>query len=478
MNNDTCDWARDVFGQCELGDVRRTRRLVRVAEAVLQTPAGTISAVFDSPAELVGAYDLIENDRVSPDQIARSLTQYALRRAQQLGCPFVWVPTDGTSVTITDRTRSKGTGRLTNTLFQTRGDKVHDALLLEPNGTPLGLAAMTCWQRSETPAKKDHARRDTRDKETRYWLDTRAAIRNTVRAEGGLIVLHFLHDREADAWPILIDAVEHQENEFSTIRAQWDRRLLLENEDGTLDEHTQKLREALASSPVKGEIELEISSTPQREARVATLVVRSCHVTLNLRDRRREHHRAAALWAVVVQEQDAPAGEKPLEWLLLTTYPQNSFEDCVHVVLGYAHRWRIEEFHQTWKSTATDVESTQLHEADHRARWYLLLAGAAAELLRWKWVARMTPTRAASTVFTEEQLEAVRDMQADEVVAEGESATVWQVWIALAYLGGWPGSKKRPPGVKIVLRGWLRVCSYMIGLRRRRARKSQPITGN
>ncbi|MFO0559202.1 MAG: IS4 family transposase [Polyangiales bacterium] len=476
MNLESDGWAQDVFGDCDLKDVRRTRRLVRVAQGVLQNPAGRISAVFDSPAELAGAYDLIENDRVAPAKLASSLTRFALRRAQQLHCPFVWVPTDGTSVTVTDRTRSKGTGRLSNSSFSARGDKVHDALLLEPSGIPLGLAAMACWQRPEELAKKNHARRDTRDKETQRWLDVRAAIRNTVRAEDPSMVLHFLHDREADAWPILLDVVEHQEREFSTIRAQWDRRLL--HDDGTSDEQTHRLREALANSPIHGEIELELPAAPNRTPRDALLTVRSCRVTLDLRDRKHGEHRAAPLWAVCVQEKKPRSGEKPLEWLLLTTYAVEDFESCEHVVSGYTYRWRIEEFHQTWKSAGTDVESTQLRAADHRARWYLLLAGASAELLRWKLVSRTTPTLAANAVFTEEQLEAVRDMQADEVVPEDESATVWQVWVALAYLGGWPGSKTRPPGVQIVLRGWLKVCNYMIGMRRRRARKTQAITGN
>ena len=103
-------------------------------------------------------------------------------------------------------------------------------------------------------------------------------------------------------------------------------------------------------------------------------------MTLDLRDRKHGEHRAAPLWAVCVQEKKPRSGEKPLEWLLLTTYAVEDFESCEHVVSGYTYRWRIEEFHQTWKSAGTDVESTQLRAADGSPLRLLLAPGSSQDL--------------------------------------------------------------------------------------------------
>jgi hypothetical protein len=41
-----------------------------------------------------------------------------------------------------------------------------------------------------------------------------------------------------------------------------------------------------------------------------------------------------------------PAGEKPIDWLLLTTCDASTEAACRLVISGYAQRWRIEEFHR------------------------------------------------------------------------------------------------------------------------------------
>jgi len=460
-------WAFEEFGHAELGDIRRTRRLVKMATSVLEHPAGTVAAVFDNPADLCGAYDFLENDAVDPVALAKAMAVATTRRAQPY--PFVWVATDGTSVTVTDRTQSKETGRLGTTQYKARGDKIHSALVIDPEGIPIGLAGFSQWQRGPKLTKATRKKRPTKEKETQRWLDVRESVRDVFRDHAGQVVLHFLHDREADAWPVILDAFEHREGERTTIRAQWDRRLLVQ--DASEDAATRKLRQALSASEVLGTMELEVLQGPHRPARTATLEIRACPVTLDLRDPQTNQRHAAQVYVVCAHEvSPVPSGQKPLEWLLLTTYPVQTFEDACHVVQGYAWRWRIEQFHVAWKSAGTDIEATQLEAADHRARWSLILAAVAVALLRWQWLARLHPETPAEQEFTAEQLEAIRDLQKDEVVPEHGPVTLWQVIVAIAYLGGWAGSKKRPPGTKILARGWAKVTAHMQGMRRRNAR--------
>jgi hypothetical protein len=466
--------AWEEFGTAQLGDKRRTERLVAITTRVLERPGGTIPRVFDNPAELHGAYDFVENDHVDPAAIVAAAAHATARRAR--GLPFVWIVTDGTSRSVTDRAGVKGTGRVGSGNAKGRGDQVHDALVLDPAGVPLGIAALEQWQRGPRKTRAQRARRATAQKETQRWLNARAAARATLAEVCPDVVRHYLHDRGADAWPVILDAVESRPGEYTTIRASWDRRLC-DAADAPADAPTCHLRDALAAAPVVGTYGLAVPAGPRRAARDATMAVRACRVTLDLKDKRTEVHHAATVWAVCAREVSAvPVDEKPLEWMLLTTYPVTTFADAEFVLGGYALRWRVEQFHAAWKSTGTDVEASQLAAPDHRARWGIILAVVAATLLRWQLLATHAPETPAEREFTPEQLEAVRDLQKDEVVPETGPATLGQVVVALAYLGGWAGSKTRAPGVKVIARGWTDVMAYLRGKRRATQRAQRNVT--
>jgi hypothetical protein len=54
-----------------------------------------------------------------------------------------------------------------------------------------------------------------------------------------------------------------------------------------------------------------------------------------------------------------PQGEDAIEWLLWTTEPARTKKQILAVVHAYALRWRIEDFHLTWKQGCR-VEQLQL----------------------------------------------------------------------------------------------------------------------
>jgi hypothetical protein len=349
-------------------------------------------------------------------------------------------------------------------------------LVLDPQGVPLGIAALEHWQRGPAMTRATRAQRPTEAKETQRWLNVRASTRGTLREVCPEVVRHYLHDRGADAWPVVLDMITPRSDEYTTIRAAWDRRLW-PGDDTPVDAPTQYLRDALATTPVLGTYELSIPGGPKRQARRATLEVRACKVTLDLKDKRTGKHTPAPVYVVCAREMGPlPVGATRVEWLLLTTYPITTFDDAMFVVTGYTHRWVIESFHEAWKSAGTDVEATQLWAADHRARWSLILAVVAATLLRWQRLALASPDTPATTELTLEQLEALRDIQKDRVVPELGPVTLWQVIVALAYLGGWAGSKTRAPGIKVIARGWRRVMDYLWGKRRAAQRARERLT--
>jgi len=61
------EWAYEEFGHADLGDSRRTARLVRMAASLEKKPGGKVLTVFRSNAEQQGAYDLLGNEHVRGD---------------------------------------------------------------------------------------------------------------------------------------------------------------------------------------------------------------------------------------------------------------------------------------------------------------------------------------------------------------------------------------------------------------------------
>src|SRR5262245_21341170 len=101
-------WAHDEFGLAQLGDARRTRRLVRLASEVAACPAGTVTRACASSASREGAFRLLENYSVRADELQRCVQQATLRRCQ--GSGIIFVPVDATSLQLTDRKRCRGIG--------------------------------------------------------------------------------------------------------------------------------------------------------------------------------------------------------------------------------------------------------------------------------------------------------------------------------------------------------------------------------
>ena len=58
-------WENETFGACELGDPRRTRRLVQVTQRISGHPAGSFPAQMPEWAELKAAYRLFAADDVT-----------------------------------------------------------------------------------------------------------------------------------------------------------------------------------------------------------------------------------------------------------------------------------------------------------------------------------------------------------------------------------------------------------------------------
>jgi len=219
------------------------------------------------------------------------------------------------------------------------------------------------------------------------------------------------------------------------------------------------LRRKLVYSPTKGEYELAVPAGPKRTARTANMVVRFEKVTVKLTDPDTKASKSLILTAVLAREMSTvPNGEKRIEWMLLTNVNVENFDDAIRVVAAYAKRWRIEEFHKTWKSGACRVEDTQLRSTDAVLRWATILAAVAVRIERLKFLSRAEPTRPASTELEPVEIEALillkrqnkkRNERIPDTMPTIADATRW-----IAELGGYTGkSSGGPPGTIVLARG-------------------------
>ena len=74
--------------------------------------------------------------------------------------------------------------------------------------------------------------------------------------------------------------------------------------------------------------------------------------------------------------------EERLEWKLLTTIDARETLDIQRVIEAYTYRWRIEEFHKTWKSGACNGEDSQLRSYEAIVKWATVLGAVATRVER------------------------------------------------------------------------------------------------
>jgi hypothetical protein len=419
--------------------------------------------VFDKAHEREGAYDFLENDAIPASAIAKMLFAASVEQAPE--GRLVYAVVDGSSLTFTDRSESKDIGPIGSPNRAARGVQVMSALGVSADGVPLGLLDQLLWtrpphvKRTQREARDRNRKRPFKDKETARFVD---AARNASErlAEVGKLTWVVI-DREGDNRDILLGL--SKTDCVYTVRSHWDRPTL--GEDGL---RGPKLRELLRAQPLLGRYAIEIGRTGQRAARSATVGIQAAPVELLFPGRDQKPRKSMHLWAVRLREHTTDPN--PLEWLLFTNAPVTNEEQAKRVVESYCVRWRIEEFHRTWKQGDCNVEDAQLHSLDALTKWSTILAAVATRIERLKYLSRKMPEQPATIELGEDEIEALRLDQRRRRPAQKrkrlpavptiEEATRW-----VAELGGWIGPANGPPGSTTLARGMRRLADLVDAIR-------------
>jgi hypothetical protein len=445
MDLSSSAWAVREFGHASLGDPRRVRRLVKIAESLVQHPAGRVTAAFGNDAEREGAYRLVSSTRFAWTDIANSMHVATAQRSADFD--RVIVPVDGIAFTLSSRRGDFGPISNKTRLVRS-GVQAMTALALTPDGVPLGLLAHRWWNRtSECKPREKTERRPIVERETVHWLRAIEQAVGTLQAHAPSTRPWFQLDRGGDSADVLLRAIELGSD--VTVRACYDRVIT-----------NGRLWSSAAAGTFLGTHRIALSN-----GRVARMSVRAREVELHLMPGVRSRPNTHRTTMRVVEVRERCRGNDGICWRLLTTVPVRTMRDALHVITAYTRRWRIEEFHLAWKSGACAAEGSWMRKPQHFYKWATILSAVAARLERIKLLSRSEPGRPALDEYTRDEIDAVIALRKPKGVAFGARPTLGEVTRWIADIGGYTGkSSGGPPGIRVLHRGFERVESAAIAI--------------
>ncbi len=395
-----------------------------------------------------GAYDFWRSPHVKPEAIRQAHQSSTIERVKQQA--VVIAIQDTTELNFTHHPSKKGMGYLDNAAAS--GLKVHSVLCSTQDGVPLGVVHQQVWHRDRCELGKKHQRhkKTIQDKESQRWLSALALTQSLIPEE---IVVVTVADREADIYDLLM--LPRRPNSEFLIRANHNRCVKRKDEDQQLE----RLQQAIGQIPTCGQLSLELRRHPEREARIATLTLRTTTVELQppAAHRERENLKPLRLQVILAQEENPPPAVEPVRWLLLTTLSVTCFEDVVQCLRWYSYRWLIERYHYVLKSGCR-LEQLQLETADRIHRALATYTIVAWRLLWITYLARYQPDRPADTVLETHEWQALyctihQTPLPPDTPPDLRTCVRW-----IAQLGGFLARKHDgEPGVKTIWQGLRRL---------------------
>jgi hypothetical protein len=434
-------WAQTQFAGAQLGDRRRSARLVTVAAQIAADPLASLPGQTETWADLKAAYRLFDAPEVTFQAIATP--HWQLTRQGPSGRTLIL--DDTTELDFGANRQIEGLGPVGSGIG--RGFLVHSALMVASQTEAIhGLAGQVLFHRRAAPKGETRAQRRHRQRESEVWGQLIEQVGPPPPQAQWVHVM----DRGSDDFEVYCRAQRQRVDWVGRVKSRHRR---IRDADG----HERPLEDYLRALPEAGGYALKLRARPGLPARTAKVIVSFGPVTMLV-----PRQPAASLkqlrpqpigqWVVWVREVDPPPGLKePIDWVLYTSLPVESLEEAMTIVGYYEKRWLVEEWHKALK-TGCQATHRQLKTAGRLEALVGLLSVVAVRLLQAKGVARTEPERPAVEVVPARY---VAMLQGARRVAP---TTVWgvgQFFRALAQLGGFLGRKRDgEPGWMTIWRGW------------------------
>jgi hypothetical protein len=421
------DWAQEQFGSCELGDRRRTKRVIKLAAQAAAMPDASTPKQTEDWGDCKAAYRLFAEDDVTFEALIAP--HCAKTRAVPAG---TWlVINDTTEINFGYDRQLSGVGRVGSA--QARGFYLHTAMIVSAESEEIvGVAGQDLYARPLKKVKRvSSARRKQLKRETDVWG---RVIDRVGRPPAEARFIHVC-DRGADNFEVYCHLL--QQGAGWVVRAAQLKRQVL---DG--DGRETSLDDLLQAAPVQGTYQLQVRANRDQPARTALIEVRWSRLAMprprNASSRyvRESGITEIPMWVVEAREVNPPKGVKALRWVLLTSEEVHRFNDAWRVIEWYEQRPLIEEYHKCLK-TGCRVEERLYRSGDRLAPVVGLLSVLAVRLLQLKMVARRNPGQPAAQVVPKEWLAAVSLL----LKKRRSMTTVRDFFRGLAQLGGFLGRK-------------------------------------
>lgn len=453
--------AAEEFSGAELGDERRTKRLIKIVTAVERDPGISFPKAMRSDAELEAFYRFVNNESFSADQILKPHRDASWQRARD--AQDVLVIHDTTHVELPGEPR-EGMGLTTSGHY---GFLAHVSLVVSRYGqTPLGVPRIETITRtgrkwSQRKRRRSIVEMNDPTRESLRWI--RAIEELETARKGQFEALHVM-DAEGDFFGLFSALRDHRARFI--IRAGQLTRNIIDAES------ERQLIEVINEIEPRATRTIEISSRkqpmgraasasrrhPARQARTTIVAIGAKRIQIPRTFYSKQDEDDVVVNVVRVWETKPPKGELPIEWVLLTTEPIRTKADLGRVVDAYRCRWLIEDFFKALK-TGCALEKRQIDSYSAMCRVLALLAPIACRLLLLRAAFRDAPDSKANLLFDAVELTLIAEAQvrpAPIPETTGDALTL------LARLGGHLKSNG-PPGWQTLGRGYETLLSLKLG---------------
>ena len=380
MDANAIGFGRLNFGAAEFGDQRLTKRLIRIADRIIQHPGGSLPEKMESPAELEGLYRFANNPKVSHQKILESHRQKTWQEIVS-GQRTVYFLFDGTELDFSGLKSNPDLGPIGGGLNQ--GFLCHNGLAIYADTKEcIGLISQVVALRGKPVENETRAQlRAREDRESRLWIK---GVQQTGPIPVGCKVVD-VADRGADTFEFLDYEVNH--GRLVLIRSKLNRPCF-RGHDETGEEI--KLHDALRKQASQARRTIKIGAKAGRPARTAETSIAWMEVRLRApRQPCGEHGKdPLRMWALRVWEEDPPEGKQGVEWFLLTNDPVRTVADACERVGGYESRWVIEEYHKGMK-TGMGIEELQFATGAALKATIAILSVVTVWLLRMRDLSRI-----------------------------------------------------------------------------------------
>ena len=199
-------------------------------------------------------------------------------------------------------------------------------------------------------------------------------------------------------------------------------------------------------------------AAPGRTARTVMQRVRVARVTLA-----RHAGKPREVTVIRAREETPPAGEQPVEWLLLTNEPVTTLDDAVLRIGGYRRRWLAAMVFRIVNSGGR-VEALQLATVERLERAWVIYLVIAWRMLYLMTLGRDCPDRPCNVAFTAEEWRAAWRMAKRQPPPEAPP-TLGTMIRLVAGFGGFLGRKgDGHPGPKALWEGLMKLMAYVEAL--------------